>query len=158
MDRISGFAFDVMIVAGVAAIDIKVLSDYVWLIMVLCVVGAIITLIYVRIMTKLCFKDFQHEAFVVNFGTLTGTASNGMIFLRELDPNYETPTSDIFITSQLPAMVFVAPLLLLLNRSAESLTGCYIALGIFIGLFILYTLFLVLSSKGIIFKKKKENS
>ena len=158
MDRISGFAFDVMIVAGVVAIDIKVLSDYVWLIMVLCVVGAIITLIYVRIMTKLCFKDFQHEAFVVNFGTLTGTASNGMIFLRELDPNYETPTSDIFITSQLPAMVFVAPLLLLLNRSAESLTGCYIALGAFAGLFTLYTVFLVLSAKGIIFKKKKENS
>ena len=158
MDRISGFAFDVMIVAGVAAIDIKVLSDYVWLIMVLCIVGAIITLIYVRIMTKLCFKDFQHEAFVVNFGTLTGTASNGMIFLRELDPNYETPTSDIFITSQLPAMVFVAPLLLLLNRSAESLTGCYIALGIFAGLFVLYTVFLVLSAKGIIIKKKKENS
>ena len=158
MDRISGFAFDIMIVAGVAAIDIKVLSDYVWLIVALCIAGTIITLIYVRIMTKLCFKNFQHEAFLVNFGTLTGTASNGMIFLRELDPNYETPTSDIFITSQLPAMVFVAPLLLLLNRSAESLTGCYIALGVFIGLFILYTLFLVLSSKGIIFKKKKENS
>ena len=157
MDRISGFAFDIMIVAGVAAIDIKVLSDYVWLIVALCAVGTIVTVIYVRIMTKLSFKNFQHEAFLVNFGTLTGTASNGMIFLREIDPNYETPTSDIFITSQLPAMIFVAPLLLLLNRSAESLTGCYIALGIFAGLFILYTVFLVLVSKGIIFKKKEKN-
>ena len=155
MDRISGFAFDAMIVAGVAAIDIKVLSDYVWLIIALCAVGTVVTVIYVRIMTKLCFKDIQHESFLVNFGTLTGTASNGMIFLRELDPNYETSTSDIFITSQLPAMVFVAPLLLLLNMSAETLTGCYIALGIFFGLFILYTVFLVLSAKGIIFKKKK---
>ena len=155
MDRISGFAFDAMIVAGVAAIDIKVLSDYVWLIIALCAVGTVVTVIYVRIMTKLCFKDIQHESFLVNFGTLTGTASNGMIFLRELDPNYETSTSDIFITSQLPAMVFVAPLLLLLNMSAETLTGCYIALGVFFGLFILYTVFLVLSAKGIIFKKKK---
>ena len=157
MDRISGFAFDIMIVAGVAAIDIKVLSDYVWLIIALCAAGAIITVIYVRIMTKLCFKNFQHEAFLVNFGTLTGTASNGMIFLREIDPNYETPTSDIFITSQLPAMIFVAPLLLLLNSSAESLTGCYIALGIFTGLFIIYTVFLVLTAKGIIFKKKNQD-
>ena len=157
MDRISGFAFDIMIVAGVAAIDIKVLSDYVWLIIALCVAGAIITVIYVRIMTKLCFKNFQHEAFLVNFGTLTGTASNGMIFLREIDPNYETPTSDIFITSQLPAMIFVAPLLLLLNSSAESINGCYIALGIFAGLFIAYTTFLILTAKGIIFKKKNQD-
>ena len=157
MDRISGFAFDIMIVAGVAAIDIKVLSDYVWLIIALCTVGAIVTVIYVRIMTKLCFKKFQHEAFLVNFGTLTGTASNGMIFLREIDPNYETPTSDIFITSQLPAMIFVAPLLLLLNSSAESINGCYIALGIFAGLFIAYTTFLILTAKGIIFKKKNQD-
>ena len=155
MDRISGFAFDMMIVAGVAAIDIKVIADYAWFIVILCVVGTLITIIYVRMMTKLCFKDYQHEAFLVNFGTLTGTASNGMIFLREVDPNYETPMNNIFIVSQLPAMLFVAPLLLLLNKSAESLTGCYIALGIFGGLFALYTIFLVLSAKGIIFKKKE---
>lgn len=155
MDRISGFAFDMMIVAGVAAIDISVIADYAWFIVALCAVGTVITIIYVRIMTKLCFKDYQHEAFLVNFGTLTGTASNGMIFLREIDPNYETPMNNVFIVSQLPAMVFVAPLLLLLNTSAETLNGCYLALGIFGGLFLLYTTFLVLSAKGIIFKKKE---
>ena len=156
MDRISGFAFDIMIVAGVAAIDIKVLSDYVWFIVAVCAAGTIVTLIYIRMMTKICFKDAQHEFFLVNFGALTGTASNGMIFLREVDPNYETNASDVYITSQLPAMVFVAPLLLLLNKSAETLVGCYVVLGIFITLFILYTLFLVLTGKGILFKKKKE--
>ena len=155
MDRISGFAFDVMIVAGVAAIDINVLSEYAWFIVAVSIVGAIITIIYVRLMCKLAFKNHQHEFFLVNFGTLTGTASNGMIFLREADPNYETPASDIFIASQLPAMIFVAPLLLLLNKSAESLTGCYIALGIFAGLFVLYTIFLILASKGKLFKRKE---
>lgn len=154
MDRISGFAFDMMIVAGVTAIDIKVVKEYVWFIVALCIVGTIVTIIYVRFMTKLCFKNYQHEAFLTNFGTLTGTASNGMIFLREIDPNYETPMNNVFIVSQLPAMLFVAPLLLLLNMSANSLTGCYIALGIFAGLFVLYTVFLVLTGKGILFKKK----
>ena len=156
MDRISGFAFDIMIVAGVAAIDIKVLSEYVWFIVAVCAAGTIVTLIYIRMMTKICFKDAQHEFFLVNFGALTGTASNGMIFLREVDPNYETNASDVYITSQLPAMVFVAPLLLLLNKSAETLVGCYVVLGIFITLFVLYTLFLVLTGKGILFKKKKD--
>lgn len=155
MDRISGFAFDLMILAGVAAIDIEVVAKYVWFIVAVSIVGAIITIIYVRIMTKISFKGFEHEAFLTNFGTLTGTASNGMIFLREIDPNYETPMSNIFIVSQLPAMIFVAPLLLLLNKSAESINGCYLALGIFFGLFILYTVFLVLAAKGVFAKKQK---
>ncbi len=156
MDRISGFAFDVMIVAGVAAIDIEVVSEYVWLILAMCVVGTIATLIYIRLISKLCFKGFAHEAFLTNFGALTGTASNGMIFLREIDPNYETPMSNIYVVSQLPAMLFVAPLLLLLDKSATSLNDCYIVLGIMGGLFILYTVFLILSGKGIFQKKKKE--
>lgn len=115
--------------------------------MVISIVGTLATIIYVQMMTKRCFKDFRHEAFLVNFGTLTGTASNGMIFLREIDPNYETQMSDIFIASQLPATVFVAPLLLLLNLSASSITGCYISLGIFGAIFIIYTLLLVFTSK-----------
>lgn len=147
MDRISGFAFDIMIIAGVAAIDLEVVKDYIWVIVALCAAGTVVTTVYVKIMTKLCFKGFCHEAFLVNFGTLTGTASNGMILLREIDPNYETPTSNIFILSQFPAMIAVAPLLLLLNMSAASYSGCLIALGVFGALFIGYTVFLVLSSR-----------
>ncbi len=156
MDRISGFAFDMMIIAGVAAIDITVVKEYVWVILALSVVGTIVTYVYLRLLTELCFKGYNHESFLVNFGTLTGTASNGMILLREVDPNYETPMANVFTLSQLPAMIFVAPLLLLLNMSSESLKGCYIALGIFSLLLILYTLFLVLTGKGIISFKKKE--
>ena len=154
MDRISGFAFDLMIIAGVAAIDVETVGNYIWFIIAVCAVGTIVTIIYVRLMTKMAFKNHPHEAFLINFGTLTGTASNGMILLREVDPNNETPMSNIFIISQLPAMVFVAPLLLLTSMSADSLTKCLIVLGIFAFLFILYTTFLILSSKGIIFKKK----
>lgn len=157
MDRISGFAFDLMIIAGVAAIDVEKVGDYIWFIVIIAVVGAIATLVYVRMMTKMCFKDYQHEAFLVNFGTLTGTASNGMIFLREIDPANETPMSSIFIVSQLPAMLFVAPLLLLLNLSASSPTKCYIALAIFFVLFLIYTGFLIMSAKGVFKRKPKEN-
>ena len=154
MDRISGFAFDLMIIAGVAAIDVETVGNYIWFILIVCAVGTIVTIIYVRLMCKLVFKKFPHEAFLTNFGTLTGTASNGMILLKEVDPNMDTPMANIFIISQLPAMVFVAPILLLTSFSATSLTQCFIALGIFAFLLILYTTFLVLSAKGIIFKKK----
>jgi len=152
MDRIAGFAFDLMIIAGVAAIDIQDVKKFIAPIAVLAVVGTISTYIYIRLITKHCFKDLAHEMFLVNYGTLTGTASNGVILLREIDPAFTTNASSIFILSQVPSMICVAPLLLLLNFSAKSLKHTLIAGGIFLGLFIGYTLFLVFSPK---FKRKK---
>ncbi len=147
MDRISGFAFDMMIIAGVAAIDISVVAKYAWVIIALCAAGTVVTFLYVRLISKMCFKGFEHEAFLVNFGTLTGTASNGMILLREIDPGYETPTSSIFIVSQFPATLAVAPLLVLLGTGAKSVTGCLVTLGIFAALFTVYTVFLAVTAK-----------
>lgn len=144
MSKVSDFAFDLMIIAGVAAIDIEKIADYFWIIVVLCVIGTIVTFIYVRIMTKICFKGYEHDMFLVNFGTLTGTASNGMILLRESDPKFSRNSANIFIVSQLPAMIAVAPLLLLLNFSAISVTTCLVAMGIFFALAIIYTIVIIL--------------
>ena len=46
MDRISGFAFDLMIVAGVAAIEINDIKNYILPVIILSAVGAVITYIY----------------------------------------------------------------------------------------------------------------
>lgn len=154
MDRISGFAFDIMIVAGVAAISIDNVRRYIWPVIILCAIGAITTYIYIRKISKVCFKGYEHEMFVTNFGTVTGTASNGMILLKEIDPNYESPASNLFVLSQFPAMISVAPLLLLLAFASKSLTNALIALAIFFILFVAYTLFLL---RSIIFKKKKKS-
>lgn len=151
MDRISGFAFDLMIVAGVAAIEIEDVKRYIWPLIILCAVGAIVTFIYLKIVTKHCFEGYEHEMFVTNFGTVTGTASNGMILLKEIDPDFVTPASNLFILSQFPAMVFVAPLLLLLNFASMSFKNAIIAFFVFFILWLLYTLFLFRKK---IFKKQ----
>lgn len=147
MDRISGFAFDLMIIAGVAAIEINEIKGFILPLIILSIIGTIITYIYVRLITRLCFKGYEHEMFLTNFGTLTGTASNGMILLREIDPNYSTPASNIFIVSQFPAMVMVLPLILLLKFAVKSVTNVYIAIGIFTLLFAAYTALIILSCK-----------
>ena len=154
MDRISGFAFDIMIVAGVAAIEIDDVKRYIWPVIVLCTIGAVITFIYIRRVSKHCFKGYEHEMFVTNFGTVTGTASNGMILLKEIDPNYETPASNLFVLSQFPAMITVAPLLLLLSFASKSLSNAILACAIFFVLWLAYTLFLFRSK---IFKSKKKS-
>jgi len=151
MDRISGFAFDLMIVAGVAAIEINDIKNYILPVVILSVVGAVITYVYIRKVTKECFKGFEHEMFLMSFGTLTGTASNGMILTKEIDPGLRTPTSSLYILSNFPAMVMIAPLLLLLNFAAKSMTNAIIACSIFFVLWSAYTVFLF---RRRIFKKR----
>ena len=142
MDRISGFAFALMNVAGVSAIEINDIKNYILPVVILSVVGAAITYLYIRKATKECFKGFEHEMFLMSFGTLTGTASNGMILTKEIDPGLRTPTSSLYILSNFPAMVMIAPLLLLLNFAAKSLTNALIACAIFFVLWAVYTVFL----------------
>ena len=151
MDRISGFAFDLMIVAGVSAIEINDIRNYILPVVILSVVGAVITYVYIRKVTKECFKGFEHEMFLMSFGTLTGTASNGMILMKEVDPGLRTPTSSLYILSNFPAMVMIAPLLLLLGFAGKSFTNTIIACGIFFLLWFIYTLFLF---RRRIFKKR----
>ena len=142
MDRISGFSFDLMIVAGVAAIEINDIKNYILPIVILSLVGTIITYVYIRKVAKTCFKDFEHEFFLMSFGTLTGTASNGMILMKEIDPGLRSPVSSLYILSNFPAMVMIAPLLLLLNFAGKSFTNACIACGIFFVLWLVYTAFL----------------
>ena len=151
MDRISGFSFDLMIVAGVAAIQINDIKNYILPIVILSLVGTVITYVYIRKVAKECFKGFEHEFFLMCFGTLTGTASNGMILTKEIDPGLRTPTSSLYILSNFPAMVMIAPLLLLLSFAGKSLTSAFIACGIFFVLWGIYTLFLF---RRRIFKKR----
>ena len=154
MDRISGFSFDLMIVAGVAAIEINDIKNYILPVVILSVVGSVITYFYIRKVTKECFPGFEHEMFLMSFGTLTGTASNGVILMKEADPGLRTPTSSLYILSNFPAMVMIAPLLLLLGFAAKSLTNAVIAFVIFFVLWAIYTVYLF---RRRIFKKRFAN-
>ena len=155
MDRISGFSFDLMIVAGVAAIEINDIKNYILPVVILSVVGAVITYIYIRMVSKECFKGFEHELFLMCYGTMTGTASNGMILMKEIDPGLQTPTSSLYILSTFPAMVMIAPLLFLLGFAAKSPTNAVIACAIF---FVLWSAYTVYMFRRRIFKKRYENA
>jgi ESS family glutamate:Na+ symporter len=151
MDRISGFSFDLMIVAGVAAIEINDIKNYILPIVILSLVGTLVTYVYIRKVAKECFKGFENEFFLMSFGTLTGTASNGMILMKETDPELKTPTSSLYILSNFPAMVMIAPLLFLLGFAGKSLQNAIIACCIFFVLWLVYSIFLF---RRRIFKKR----
>lgn len=86
---------------------------------------------------------------------MTGTASNGMIMMKEIDPGLHSPTSSLYILSNFPAMVMIAPLLFMLGFASKSLGNALIALTVFFVLWLGYTIYLF---RRRIFKKKYANS
>ena len=120
MTRLSGFFFDVMIVAGIAAIRIDLLKDYWLVIIILGLVGAFSTYFYTHFVAKKLFPGYVEEQFMVTYGMLTGTASTGIILLRELDPDFQTPAAENLVYQNFPAMVFGFPLMLLAAIAPEQ--------------------------------------
>ena len=151
LNRLSGFFFDIMIVAGIAAIDWQNLQGTFIPLVIICAVGTFGTFAYLKFICKKLYPDYEYEAFFSMFGMLTGTASTGMILLREIDPNFETPAANNLVLQQVPAIAFGAPLLLLMSFAAENITNSLIVFGIVIGMFVVYNIILL---RKFIFKKK----
>ena len=154
LNRISGCCFDIMIVAGTAAISFENLRN-IWLpLIIVCTLGAIGTFWFVRKCTKHLYPTYEYEGFFSMFGMLTGTASNGMILLREIDPKFETPASNNLVLQTIPAIVFGFPILLLMGFAPQSMHNTWLTLFILIGIELLFCLFIFRTK---IFKKRKQD-
>ncbi len=142
LDRIAGLCFDVMIVAGTAATDFNNLRN-IWLpLLLVCLLGLAGTFWYLRRVCDHLYPTYRHESFLSLFGTLTGTANNGMILLREIDPKFETPAANNLVLQTIPAIIFGAPVLFLVGFAPLSLRNCWLALAIMTGIFLLFNLFI----------------
>ncbi len=120
MTRISNFFFDIMVVAGIAAIRLGILGRYWGIMLILGVVGLVITYIYNNFVAKKLFKDYPEEQFLMMYGMLTGTASTGTILLREIDGDFKTPAADNMVYQNFPAIVFGFPIMLLATLGPKA--------------------------------------
>ena len=113
MTRASNFFFDLMVVAGIAAIRLSALEKYWGIMLILGVVGLVVTYGYNYFVARKLFPEYAEEQFLTMFGMLTGTASTGVILLREIDGDFKTPASDNMVYQNFPAIVFGFPMMLL---------------------------------------------
>ena len=153
LNRIGGFCFDIMIVAGTAAISFDEFGKFVLPFSIICALGAIATFIYVLWISKHLYPDYKYEGFFSMFGMLTGTASNGMILLREIDPKFETPAANNLVLQALAAVVLGFPVLLLVGIAPQSLQSTWITLGILVVFWAALTVFML---RKRIFKKQRK--
>jgi len=148
LSRLSGLAFDIMIVAGIGSIEISDLEGL-WLPFILmAVTGAVLTLIHLKAVCKRVYPGYFYEGMLSMYGMLTGTISSGVLLLRELDPQMETPAANNLVLGSSFAIMLGAPLLVLVGMAPNSTAMTFTVLG----LVIVYYLLLL----GIIRIKRKK--
>ena len=150
LTRVSNFFFDIMIVAGVAAIRLDYIEKYWGILLILGIVGLVITYIYNRIVAKTLFGEYVEEQFLAMYGMLTGTASTGIILLREIDGEFKTPAADNLVYQNFPAIAFGFPMMLLATLAPKKPILTLI-------IFVLFFLALnVILFRSFIFRKRKK--
>ena len=131
MTRISNFFFDIMVVAGIAAIRLGILEQYWGIILILGMTGLVSTYFYNYYVAKTLFPNYVEEQFLMMYGMLTGTASTGVILLREIDGQFKTPASDNMVYQNFPAIVFGFPMMLLATLAPQKLALTFVLLLVF---------------------------
>lgn len=151
LSRISGFAFDIMIVAGLASIEIDNLKGLWVPFWLMAVAGAIVTLLHLQYVCKKVYKDYYYEGLLSMYGMMTGTISSGVLLLRELDPQLKTPASGNLVIGSSFAILLAIPLLVVVGMAPKSVMMTFITLGIVILYYLI--LLVIVNHKG---KKAKK--
>lgn len=152
LSRISGLAFDLMIITGIASINIDDLKGY-WIpFILLSIVGGVVTFLYLKFLCDKIYPNYKYEAFLGMFGMLTGTISSGVLLLREIDPEFETPASNQLVVGSSFGIAFGFPVLLLVKYAANGDTAVWIALVLATLYLVALTLFMLLAGR----KKNKK--
>ena len=152
LTRVSNFFYDIMVVAGIAAIRLDMLQNYWGVLLILAVSGFVVTYFYNKFVAKKLFPAYYQEQFLAMYGMLTGTASTGVILLREVDSEFKTPASDNLVYQNFPAIVLGFPMMLLANLAPEKPV---LTLIIFVAFFLVLNFFLF---RSFIFKRKKKGN
>ena len=151
MNRIAGASFDLTITAALFLVSVSTLGTL-WIpVIIMSTFGGIITALYLRYLCSYIYKDYKDEAFLAFYGMLTGTIANGMILLREIDNNFETPAGDDLVIGSSAAIVLGIPMLLLIAQ-APGKNNLWWVTTIIIEYFLILSFY---QFKNSIIKKKK---
>ena len=139
LSRFSGLAFDVMIVAGIASIDIGDLKGL-WIpFLLMSILGAVVTLIHISFASKYIYREYRYEGLISMYGMMTGTISSGILLLREVDPQLKTPAANNLVIGSSFAILLGIPVLIFVGLAPNSTSMLF---GV-VGAILVYLLILI---------------
>ena len=130
LNRLSGAFFDIMIVAGIGCIDMEDIRGLVLPFVLLVIAGTVVTWFHLRWVCKAVYGDYYYEGLISMYGMLTGTISSGVLLLREIDPQLETPAANNLVVGSSFGILLGAPVLILVGLAAKSNAMCFLTLAL----------------------------
>ena len=149
LTRATNFFYDIMVTASIAAIRMSMIGKYWLILLILGLAGMAVTYVYVHFVCRKLFPNYAEPQFLAMYGMLTGTASTGVILLREIDGDFKTPVADNLVYQNFPAMVFGFPILILATMAPTKPYMTLIIVAVFM------VLINILLFRSMIFRKKK---
>jgi glutamate:Na+ symporter, ESS family len=156
LSNIASIAFNVMIAGAVLSITLEFLQDYGIQLFLTSILAGLITMVYLRYMTKKVYPVHQDEYFIGLFGMLTGVASTGLALLKGIDPDLETPVAEEMVLGSGTAISMALPLFVILFLPSLTLGSGQPMLWNLVSLFgcllyimVMVTILLVRGKRGV---------
>ncbi len=101
MRRIQNCALDFLVVAAIAKINITALKEGFWPFAIICAAAIGWNVFCVLVLARRTLPDAWFERAIAEMGQSMGVTATGLLLLRVVDPEYETPAADAFASKQL---------------------------------------------------------
>ena len=99
--RIQNSALDFLVVAAIATIRLRIVLAGLVPLLILVAAGIVWNVCCVLFLARRVFRDAWFERSIAEMGQSMGVTATGLLLLRVVDPDYETPAAEAFACKQL---------------------------------------------------------
>lgn len=101
INRIQGLALDVLIITAIATVSLDVIGEYLVPFLILAVAGIAWNLFGFLTLAPKIIPDYWFERGIGDFGQSMGVTATGLLLMRIVDPDNESPAFEAFGYKQL---------------------------------------------------------
>ncbi|KNE19991.1 sodium/glutamate symporter [Virgibacillus pantothenticus] len=101
INRIQGFALDILILTAIGTVSIDVISDYIVPFLLLATAGILWNVFGLLVLAPKIIPSYWFERGIGDFGQSMGITATGLLLMRIVDPRSETPAFEGFGYKQL---------------------------------------------------------
>src|SRR5699024_24077 len=101
VNRIQGFALDILIVSAIGTISLDVIGQYIVPFLLLAAAGIAWNIFGVLVLAPRILPSFWFERAIGDFGQSMGVTATGLLLMRVVDPGNESPAFESFGYKQL---------------------------------------------------------
>jgi len=101
MKRIQNSSLDFLVIAAIATIKLAAVKAFLWPMLIVVAAAILWNVFCLLVLARRMLPDAWFERGIAELGQSMGVTATGLLLLRVVDPDYETPAADAFASKQL---------------------------------------------------------